>query len=387
MSAVGLILFLGACAGHTALLIYALNWAYGTPTSRKLLTTLRHTLAVLGVAGPLLLALALGPDLSAADALAWPAPARAVMGVYLCLCWAVAFVVLPVLTVRRLLHRPAALVSNHTRTVDVARQLGHRPVGRGKYERLARLPGNEIFRVDFAERTLRLPRLPAAWDGLTVLHLSDLHLSGTPDRAFYEYVADACRAWEPDLVALTGDFIDTGWHHRWVIPVLGRLRWRLAAFAVLGNHDAWYQTDALVRRRLRRLGIHVLGNGWLKTEVRGEPLVVVGHEGPWYRPEPDLAGCQEGPFRLCLSHTPDNYAWARRHGMDLVLAGHNHGGQIRFPVIGSVLVPSRYGRRYDCGTFCEGGTVMHVSRGLGGQHPLRYGCRPEVTKLVLRVGQ
>lgn len=75
--------------------------------------------------------------------------------------------------------------------------------------------------------------------------------------------------------------------------------------------------------------------------------------------------------------------WARQHGIDLMLAGHNHGGQIRFPLVGSVFVPSRYSRRYDRGTFAEPPTVLHVSRGLAGQHPLRYNCRPEVTKLIL----
>jgi predicted MPP superfamily phosphohydrolase len=76
--------------------------------------------------------------------------------------------------------------------------------------------------------------------------------------------------------------------------------------------------------------------------------------------------------------------WARRHQIDLMLAGHNHGGQIRLPLIGSILVPSRFSRRYDCGTFFEPPTLLHVSRGLGGQHPLRYNCRPEVTRITLR---
>jgi predicted MPP superfamily phosphohydrolase len=70
--------------------------------------------------------------------------------------------------------------------------------------------------------------------------------------------------------------------------------------------------------------------------------------------------------------------------VDLMLSGHVHGGQIRLPWVGSVLVPSRHGRRYDCGTFEEPPTVLHVSRGLSGQHPLRYGCMPEVTRLILR---
>src|SRR5207244_5471465 len=141
-----------------------------------------------------------------------------------------------------------------------------------KYTYLARLPANEIFRVDFAERTLRLPRLPAAWDGLTILHLSDLHLCGTPDRPFFEHVMDVCRDWEPDLIALTGDIVDSKRHHRWIVPLLGRLRWRIAAFAILGNHDYW-RDPPLVRRRLRRIGMRVLANTWEQVEVRGRPLV------------------------------------------------------------------------------------------------------------------
>ena len=170
----------------------------------------------------------------------------------------------------------------------------------------------------------------------------------------------------------------------WIIPTLGWLRWKIAAFAILGNHDYWYDPP-FIRRRIERLKMKYLGNSWRQIEVRGEPLVVIGTEYPWSKPQPDLAACPAGTFRLCLSHTPDNLPWARRAGIDLMLSGHVHGGQIRFPVIGSVLVPSRYGRRYDCGTFHESPTVLHVSRGLGGEHPLRWGCRPEVTRLVLRV--
>ena len=192
-----------------------------------------------------------------------------------------------------------------------------------------------------------------------------------------------CRDWEPDLVAITGDIVDSDMHHRWIVPALGRLRWKEAAFAVLGNHDSWHE-PMLVRRRLRRLQIRVLGNSWAEIKVRGERLAVIGHEGPWFLPEPDLSGCPQGVFRLCLSHTPDHIRWAQQHGIDLMLAGHNHGGQIRFPLIGSVFVPSRYSRRYDCGSFHEPPTLLHVSRGLAGKEPARYNCRPEVTKIVLR---
>jgi predicted MPP superfamily phosphohydrolase len=383
MLVVDIVLLLGICVGHGAILLCFINYWYGQHLPRALLNVVLK-LGILSYPVALLVFwLVFGFDVRGATAfdneLSW----RTVSAGYFVLCCVVAFGVLPLLTLRRLLHRPAALVSNHTRSVDVAQRLGHRPLGRGKHRFMASLPGNEVFRVDFAERTLHLPRLPAAWDGLSILHLTDLHFFGSPDREFFQYVMEACRDWEPDLVALTGDYIDSDYYLRWVVPILGRLRWRVAAFAILGNHDSWLD-HALIRRRLRRLGMHVVGNTWKQFEVRGEPLVVVGHEGPWFQPAPDLTTCPPGVYRLCLSHTPDNIYWARRQGIDLMLSGHVHGGQIRLPLFGSVLVPSRYGRRFDCGVFEMPPTVLHVSRGLGGEHPVRYGCPPEVTRLVLR---
>jgi predicted MPP superfamily phosphohydrolase len=381
---VNLALFLGASVGHIAILSASLNRWYGHALPRRFLLAIRGLHGVLVLAG------------LAAFAWIWPFQGirfelndstpgwqTALVG-YMVSCSAVGLIWVPLLSFERWLRgRPAVLCSNHTHTVDVAKELGYLPVGRGKHHRVARWPGNQVFRVDLAERTLVLPRLPAAWDGLTILHVSDLHFCGTPDRAFYQYVMDGCREWDPDLVALTGDIVDGDEYHRWIVPVLGRLHWRTAAFAVLGNHDTWHDPQR-IRRRLGRAGLRVLDNAWELIEVRGQQLVVIGHEGPWFRPGPDLTDCPTEPFRLCLSHTPDNLPWAKRHQIDLMLAGHNHGGQIRFPFIGSVLVPSRYGRRYDCGTFHEPPTVLHVSRGLGGKQPLRYNCRPEVTKIVLR---
>jgi predicted MPP superfamily phosphohydrolase len=118
--------------------------------------------------------------------------------------------------------------------------------------------------------------------------------------------------------------------------------------------------------------------------IRGVPCVAVGHEGPWFRPPPDLSAAPVGPFRLCLSHTPDNFYWGLAHGIGLMLCGHVHGGQIRIPVVGSIFVPSIYGRRFDTGVFAGGGMVAAVGRGLSGKEPLRFRCRPQVIRLTLR---
>src|SRR5205823_3615016 len=178
------------------------------------------------------------------------------------LCALIGWVGVPAVTAFRLFRpKPAVLLSNHTHTLDVAGELGYKPIGHGKYRIFARLPGNEVFQVDFAERTLWLPRLPAAWDGLSIVHVSDLHLCGSPDKIFYQRVMERCRAWDPDIVAFTGDLVDSDRHYRWILPVLGKLRWRIAGFAVLGNHDSWHE-PAMLRRRLRRCGYRVLDNRW-----------------------------------------------------------------------------------------------------------------------------
>jgi predicted MPP superfamily phosphohydrolase len=430
-----LLLLLGACVGHTIVMVFTMNWLYGCPFPKWVMKPVRPLYALL----ILIVCLYFGWTLYEYDFDWWRllADSYRPLSAYIGICWAAAFVMCPLTTTYNwLIRNPPLLLSNHTSTLDMTKELGFKPAGHGKRGFLARLPFNECFQVDFAERYLKLPQIPPEWDGLKILHLSDLHFCGTPERSFYHRVIDQCRAWDPDIVAITGDFVDTDYHHRWIVPILGRLRWKIAAFAILGNHDAWREAP-LVRRRLRRIGFQVLeskcgvrsaecgvqskmqsaayevpdaekcnsltSHSALRTShssshsalrtphfssysalcISGHPMIVIGHEGPWFDP-PDLSDCPAEGFRLCLSHTPDNLAWAKRHRIDLMLAGHVHGGQIRLPLLGSIFVPSKYSRRYDGGTFHEAPTVLHVSRGLAGEVPLRYNCRPEVTLVVLR---
>jgi predicted MPP superfamily phosphohydrolase len=377
------LLFLVACIGHTTIPVVAINWLYGTRYRGWWVSLTRHALQLNVVAGPPLFLTFFGRALwTGGRWLDLPAPLLA----YLAVCWVLGGLVVPAQTVRRWLRRPPALqLANHTQTFDVAAELGYRPYGRGEHRWLAYFPGNEIFQLDVTERTYRLPQLPPAWDGLMILHVSDLHLCGMPDLPYFERVMDRCAALAPDLVAVTGDILDSDEHYHWIKPVLGRLRWRLGAFAILGNHDSWLDVPRIIKE-VSALGIELVGGRWARAEVRGAPLVVIGNEMPWLGPLPDLSECPEDGFRLCLSHSPDQLPWARRHRIDLMLAGHNHGGQVRVPGFGPVLVPSRFSRRYDCGTFHEPPTVMHVSRGVGGTYPLRCFCRPEVTFLILRSG-
>ena len=104
--------------------------------------------------------------------------------------------------------KPASLTSNHSEFHDIAAELGHKPIARGAYYSLARVPGNGQFQVEFNDKTFHLPNLPEAWDGLTILHLSDWHLTGTVTKDFYLRVSELAATREADLVCFTGDLID-----------------------------------------------------------------------------------------------------------------------------------------------------------------------------------
>lgn len=366
------LLALVACLGHLVLLVGTHNWVYGLNLPKRLskVNHLVHLLAFLAL--PTGLVLGWGPWLE--GLFVWPpsCTTHAVILTYLGVCFVAATVLLPAITLRRRTRRDAAL-SPASEVVD------HRGTRRQF------LPGNEIYRVEYRTFTLRPPRLPAALDGLTVLHLTDLHFHGVPDREWFEEVVERCNAWKPDIVTITGDVADSERHHRWIVPILGRLRWNVAGLAILGNHD--YRLDAnRIRRRLRKIGFRVLANTWETVDVRGTPLIAVGHEGPWLAGDPDLSGCPPEAFRLALSHTPDNVVWLQKQGMDVALCGHVHAGQIRFPVIGPVFMPSIYGRTFDHGVFALDPTLMVVGRGLSGEHPVRYNCLPEVSLITLRSG-
>jgi len=135
-------------------------------------------------------------------------------------------------------------------------------------------------------------------------------------------------------------------------------------------------------------GMIELNGVWHEMEYNGFPLHLTGNELPWFTgaeslDHEDVSHIEES-FRILLSHSPDQFSWAQRHQFDLMLAGHTHGGQIRPPIIGPIVSPSRQGCRYASGVFQRNGTLMHVSRGVSGVDPIRINCAPEITKLIFK---
>jgi predicted MPP superfamily phosphohydrolase len=236
--------------------------------------------------------------------------------------------------------------------------------------------------------TLPFPTLPEAFDGFTLLHVSDLHLLrfGTIPRQLMRVLP----ALPADLVVLTGDYKRHTYSSDVPIPGwMGRLasacRTREGILAVLGNKD-----HADMKRTFAPRGIDVLINESRTIERGGERLHVLGVDAanPVQEPEHAARVLDRFPragFRVLLAHTPDYIRGAAARGIELVLAGDTHGGQVLVPVLGALKVKSKLGRRYCRGVIREGGATLHISSGCGTANvPFRLFCPPEVTLLTLR---
>ncbi len=227
--------------------------------------------------------------------------------------------------------------------------------------------------------------MPEKLDGLQIVQLSDLHFATCFDRKFFENVVENCLAWHADLVVVTGDLVEDDAVQDWIEPLLGRLEARLGKFAILGNHDRDHNPGHIIAE-LSRAGFETLDGEWTSIDCDGVDLAIGGTSEPWGRPL-DRRTTPAADFRILLSHSPDQFYAAWKSGIDLVLCGHNHGGQIRLPLVGPVFMPSRYSRRFDRGFFRRGQTLMYVSEGVAGKNPYRYGCPPEVARFVLKVAR
>ena len=379
-----LLVSLLAFSGHTAICVWLFNRLHAMPWPCTTIRLLERVILLFAAAIPILYALRFattgtvildGPFL-AGTGVVWLA--------YPMVCLLAAAAAVPLWAIPKLLARtPAALKSNHTAHLNLAERLGAPPTGTRMTEALAAIPGNQIFSLAIQTKRLRIAGLPPALAGLRIAHLSDLHMTGRFTRPFYEEVVEQTNALEPDVIALTGDICEKEHCLEWILPVLGRLNARCGKFFVLGNHETRLPNATSLRNLLTESGFVDLAGRWHLHHVAETPVVLAGSEMPWFGQPPDMSAAPREPFRILLSHSPDQLPWAKRAGFPLVLAGHNHGGQIRLPLIGPLITPSRFGSRYAGGLYHEPPTLLHVSRGIAGVHPIRFNCPPELPLLVL----
>jgi uncharacterized protein len=245
--------------------------------------------------------------------------------------------------------------------------------------------------VEVVDRPLPVRLLPPAWNGRTIVQLSDLHVGEGVDSDYLIGCLQRVNALEPDVIVITGDWVTRGSAPDMgeAVRILRHLKTPpLGCFGILGNHDyglTW--RDAAVARqlvnRLSDLGIRVLRN-----QVQSiEGLQVVGIDdlwGPHYDAASTLAKLQPEQPALTLCHNPDAQdedVWRKYQGW--VLAGHTHGGQCKPPFLPPPMLPVK-NKRYTSGEFELGnGRRLYINRGLGHLMRVRFNVRPEITRFHL----
>lgn len=281
------------------------------------------------------------------------------------------------------------------------------------------------YRLQWRVVSVPFPGLPPAFGGFRVLHLSDLHY--IPGNRWLERrlakLAVQTQADPPDLIALTGDFVEWDEDAGACAALLATLRARHGSFAVLGNHDYGHAFDPKEvpgHRLLHRLGdlvgdplsrfngrppkpagnrieaiicalasvgIQVLRDRSVPLSVHGQRLWIGGVDEPHQRRQclaRAFDGIPLGEPLLLLAHSPDVLEGRFAFSPGLLLAGHTHGGQIRLPLMRPLVTHTRVPLPDYQGLVRTSQGLMHISAGIGATVPLRFRCPPEVTTLVLR---
>ena len=271
-------------------------------------------------------------------------------------------------------------------------------LGAGSTPASLALYSSEIARheIDIVRRPIALRNLPEPFHGFRIAQISDIHLDQFTEPGFVERIIRQINTLTPDMVVLTGDFISRG-----PLPLrfgeheayrCGEILHDLTCplrYAVLGNHDTAV-SSAVVTDALTTNGIPVLIDRYVPIERGNRRLWLGGVNDPdTEHPRLDLAVPKkpDGPVIL-MAHEPDYIDDVFRHRraplIDLMLAGHTHGGQVRLPIAGALYLP-RMGKKYIEGLFRFDHLQLYVNRGIGTVGlPLRLNCPPEITVLTLQ---
>lgn len=239
--------------------------------------------------------------------------------------------------------------------------------------------------------------LPDAFDGYRIAQVSDLHNAEFGDGN--QRLLDMLREAEPDMIAITGDLIDSRKTNIAVALAFAEEAVRIApCYYVSGNHEARVPEYRELKAGLEAAGVTVLDDARVEIEISGKSITVIGVNDPSFHADyltSDAAvmdrklselPSEDADFTILLSHRPELFDTYVAHNMDLVLTGHAHGGQFRLPLIGGLLAPNQgLFPKYDDGLYSEGNTNMIVSRGLGNSIiPFRFNNRPEVVLIELK---
>jgi len=235
-----------------------------------------------------------------------------------------------------------------------------------------------------------MPMLRPGAPDLTLVHLSDIHIGsiGRRERRAIEMVNAA----QPDLIVISGDLVRSGVRPPDLQSFLAALHARSGKFLVWGNHDYWDELPGTWGPEVvRRAGFTLLSNSSQRVPYAGGRIVIAGLDDSITGHDSlklAMARVTRRDACILLAHSPDIVRNLGNWDIDLVLAGHTHGGQVRLPVLGALWMPNGTTEHMDGWFDVDPGVRLHVSRGLGWSWlPVRFFCRPAIDVITLRSGR
>jgi uncharacterized protein len=251
----------------------------------------------------------------------------------------------------------------------------------------------EPSRLVLHEETIQVANWPKELSGLRIAVLSDIHTGGPfIDEKKLHKIVELTNQQNPDLVVLLGDYMSpNSWHSHRVEPevtaaALKSFKAPLGVYAVLGNHDWWYD-GIKVRRAFEQNGIRVLDDEVAEIKWKDTSFWLVGLADLWTRPQhvdETFAKVPAGSAMIAITHNPDVFPSVPRSAQ-LVLAGHTHGGQVNIPLIGAPVTPSNFGDKYTAGHLFENDHHLFVTTGIGTSiFPVRFRVPPEIVILTVK---
>ena len=256
--------------------------------------------------------------------------------------------------------------------------------------------GNKALQLN--TYTISSSRLPEGFNGFRIAHISDLHNATMGKNN--EKLLTILREAKPDLIAITGDLIDSRNTDIEIALQFLRETVKIApCYYVTGNHEARVSEYPQMKEQMATMGVTLLDDAKAEICCNGDTISLLGVNDPSFQTEDvsekseviidtKLSGLKadNNDFSILLSHRPELFEIYAKNKIDLILSGHAHGGQIRLPFLGGLIAPNQgFFPEYDAGMYTEGSTKMIVSRGIGNSlFPFRFNNRPEVILIELR---
>lgn len=223
----------------------------------------------------------------------------------------------------------------------------------------------------------------AELNGVKIVFASDFHIKPNQENRL-DKIVKLINSEKPDLVLSVGDYV-SGHNKNMTMPIeditkeLGKVKSKYGFYTTLGNHDGWYGVD-YIAKNLEKNGIKVLANENISIPIKNKTVYIAGVED-LMTGKPDIYKALENTKTpvILLTHSPDIFP-KLQYSVNLALAGHTHGGQVRLPLLGPIFTASRYGDKYSKGlTVAKNGNKMITTKGIGTSIlPIRFNCVPEI---------